>query len=59
MGQLGLGVADAQREFDVNYISRMTDFVKIANSLMNGFQCRRFRGRGNSNEVSAVALSIY
>ena len=36
VGQLGLSVADAQREFDVNYISRMTDFVKIANSLMTG-----------------------
>lgn len=35
VGQLGLSVADAQREFDANYINRMTDFVKIANTFMN------------------------
>jgi hypothetical protein len=34
VGQLGLSIADAQREFDANYINRMTDFVKIANSFL-------------------------
>ncbi len=52
VGQLGLSVADAQREFDVNYINRMTDFVKIANSMLT------IAGQDNGTAVREILMKL-